>query len=71
MDGVNDGNDGRKCGYGQERGPCSRAQEPRHLRRFAADFTQPMFARAGAADITNGRRRTPHAIFRAGTGRHG
>ena len=29
MDGVNDGNDGRKCGYGQERGPCSRAQEPR------------------------------------------
>lgn len=29
MDGVNDGNDGRKCGYGQERGPCSRVQEPR------------------------------------------
>lgn len=29
MDGVNDGNDGRKCGYGRERVPCSRAQEPR------------------------------------------
>ena len=26
---MNDGNDGRKCGYGQERGPCSRVQEPR------------------------------------------
>ena len=40
MDGVNDGNDGRKCGYGQERGPCSRVQEPRTSR--TGDGERPM-----------------------------
>ena len=45
MDGVNDGNDGRKCGYGQERVPCSRAQEPRPSQTGAGERPMPFSER--------------------------